>query len=424
MKRCTRPDKKTILRTACLALALMLCLSLASCAADSRREGRTVKIALLSGQASTEASAAFAGEFEAAMAELSDDDITYDVTVMLAGGSSSKQAAQADMCCLQDYDMIVIEPADPSKGDELLGRCVRYVPLEEAESREDGEEGDDEDGEEDPDIWAAYEKTAENGSYSDERVNAEPRQYPFGVYDPPTVPETVPVVFAGLIPVITPREEPEEDTEDAGPVMPDPVWCVAAFDCQAVALALADDIIEKRLLRDVNGDGKAAYAFVCTDPSNPVNQAVMNTVKASLTEAVPGSEQAFTCFMALSEDAFVERLIYYMTGNLAADLIIALDDDAIDYTDTFSAVCGYEEDEAKRHDVTFDLGDELLLAGIGHSDFIRVMFEEGTLSSLVIPDPWELARAVAERCVALAAGEDPEDVYLESVTARDESEGE
>ena len=428
MRRCMRPDNRTAKRILALVLCLALCLGAGSCAAPSRKEARTVKIALLSGQASADASAAFAGEFEAAMDALSGDDIVYDVTVLLSGASPSKQLAQMDMCCLQDYDIIVVEPADPAKGDDYLARAIRYVPLEEAEEEEGAEEGTD--------LYAVYEKLQENASYSDERLNAEGREYPAGVYAPVTVPENVPVVFAGLIPVITPKEEPvpeeqgepeddeyddeeeespQEPSEPGEPEEPESVWCVAGYDHLAAAQALALDIIEKGLLRDVNGDGKTAYAFVCTDASNPVNQAVMNVVKTSLSGEYPDAVQAFTCFMALSEDAFVERLIYYMTGSTAADLIIALDDRAIDYTDTFSLVCGYEEDEEKRHDVTFDLGDELILAGIGHSDYSRVMFEEGKLSSLVVFEPWSLAEEAARRCAAIASGEETDDICLEWV---------
>ena len=118
MRRCMRPDNRTAKRILALVLCLALCLGAGSCAAPSRKEARTVKIALLSGQASADASAAFAGEFEAAMDALSGDDIVYDVTVLLSGASPSKQLAQMDMCCLQDYDIIVVEPADPAKGDD------------------------------------------------------------------------------------------------------------------------------------------------------------------------------------------------------------------------------------------------------------------------------------------------------------------
>ena len=440
MRRCISQDAKIFKRALCLALCLALGLFSASCAAPSRGEPRTVKIALLSGQASADSSAAFAGEFEAAMKELGDDDTVYDVTVLLGGASSSKQLAQMDMCCLQDFDIIVVEPADPAKGDDYLARALRYVPVEEVlseEAEETGEEdGDDEDDEasgEGGGLYSAYEKLLENASYSDERLNAEGREYPGGVYAPSTVPETVPVVFAGLIPVITPEEpapqEPDEDEEyaddessageasDEESPEPERIWCSAGYDHLVSAQLLAEDIIAGGLLTDVNGDGKVAYAFACTDASNTVNQAMMNVIKTALSAGYPEAVQAFTCFMDLSEEAFVERLIYYMTGSVPADLIIALDDKAIDYTDTFSLVCGYEEDETKRHDVTFDLGEQLLLAGIGHSDYSRVMFEEGTLSSLVLFEPWSLAEEVAARCAALLGGEEAEDIVLECFIA-------
>lgn len=439
MRKCMRPDRKIRLRILCLILTAVMCVGTASCAAE-KKEGRVVKIALLSGQTSTEASSAFAGEFEALMESYSDDDIIYDVTVMQAAASSSKQSAQADMCCLQDFDILVIESADPSKGDDLLARCVRSVALEEAEkedAQESGEEGADLSG-----IYDVYEKSIENGSFSDERINAEARTYPGGVYAPPTVPENVPVIFAGIIPSITPREVPEtvpeEDYDDEDdwddddeeeeqqeeqpsaeePSEPEHVWCIAAYDHLAAAELLAQDIIEKRLLYDVNGDGRVAYAFAATDATNPVNQAMVNVIKAKMAEAYPDSVQAFSCFMALSEDAYVERLIYYMTGTTPADLIIALDDAAIDYTDTFSLVCGYEEDEEKRHEETYDLGTELMLAGIGYTDLSRVMFEEEKLSSLVLFDPAALAQAVAERCLAVIAGEPLTDTVLECETAQ------
>ena len=449
MRKCMHPDRRIPLRLLCLFLAAVICAGTAGCAAE-KDESRVVKVALLSGQACAEASSAFADEFQALMESYSGDGIIYDVTVMQAGASASKQAAQTDMCCLQDFDILVIESADPSGGDDLLGRCVKNVALEEVEreeaEQEDAEQEDAEgSGEEGADIaglYDAYEKDQENGSFSDEGINAEARTYPCGVYAPPTVPENVPVIFAGIIPSITRPEVPEltaedgydgddgeeDDYDDEGQQVqetpadessePEHVWCIAAYDHLAAAELLTEDIIEKGLLYDVNGDGRVAYAFASTDASNPVNQAMVNAIKAGLSEKYPDSVQAFSLFMALSEDAFVERLIYYMTGNTPADLIIALDDAAIDYTDTFSLVCGYEEDEEKRHEETYDLGTQLMLAGIGCSDFSRVMFEEEKLSSLVLFDPAALAQAVADRCLAVIAGEELADTVLEWETAR------
>ena len=65
--------------------------------------------------------------------------------------------------------------------------------------------------------------------------------------------------------------------------------------------------------------------------------------------------------------------------------------------------------------MTFDLGDKLILAGIGHSDYSRVMFEEGKLSSLVVFEPWSLAEEVARRCAAIVSGEETGDICLDWV---------
>ena len=77
-----------------------------------------------------------------------------------------------------------------------------------------------------------------------------------------------------------------------------------------------------------------------------------------------------------------------------------------------------EKDEEKRHEETYDLGTELMLAGIGYTDLSRVMFEEEKLSSLVLFDPAALAQAVAERCLAVITGELLTDTVLECETAQ------
>lgn len=456
MRRCI-PAAKALKICLCAVLVLALALGSAGCGAgEAKEEKPVIKIALLSGQSSTDMSDAFAGALEAELNSRSDRDVTYDVTVLLGNASYTKQLSQVEMCCMQDYDILIIEPADPAYAAKLLEAAVRYIDLDEAvregliteteaeevseeaaseeetETPEEGSEseaapeegaGEEETSSEGPgdenaadNVYAAYEKERENTAFNEEGLNAEPRTIVCGVYAPEQVAVRVPVIFTGPVPVI-PEASGEAPAEDPG-ALPPAEWHYVSYDMFATADLFSNLVTSSGILRDVSGDGEIRYAFCCADTQNPVNQAVMNFVKERIAAEYPSAVQAFTVFANLSESAYIERLKGYMVNEHPADVILALDDRTVRYVYDFTWECGYEEDETKRSPMTFDIGDDLLLAGIACGEDAVGLYNDGIAEILVTFDTAGMASSVADACEAVLSGEAYENTVISAVEAQ------
>lgn len=365
----------------CLILCILILTFLGGCGNSS--DASAVRIAYLAGEASADFSERVAKRVNDLLAETSDKDTAYDVTVYFADGSFERQLSQIGVCADLHYDLIIIDPADPSRAEELLADCI---DVNVTEITEEGKE--------------IFELTVSNEHYEAGGTGAEPANIVSGVFDPPT--ETVPlnVIFCGNVPVGS--DDGERNVVYAG------------YDVSRQAEMLVNGIVSRAGDPDINGDGSVLFAFLGTDSANPVNTLMIEEVTSLLQVEYPEASMSFTLQYPGSSDTFLERFKSNMTGkNVPADILIALDDRAMTLCNDFAHTCGYEEDESIRIPMTFTPGENVWFTGFGSKEDSFSMYDEGRVLCLIGADADELADAVASSALSLLSGSVPSDVILE-----------